>query len=145
MMTALLDPAKGQNDHINISRSLIHDQSEQKNCVGPETLRIVPTTSSLLVRHATGPGLMTKIALLVIMTGKEHCSPKYPASLLTHCWWETLKGVHRQQCRPRSDAAYCGIWSGSSLFANCNFCLEPNKPKKLHLIPLKKQMDSSSI
>ena len=45
---------------------------------------------------------------------------------LTHCSWETPKRVSGKQCRPRSDAAECGIWSGSSLFANTSaiFLLE---------------------
>ena len=39
-------------------------------------------------------------------------------------WWltyfslETLKRVIGKQCRPRSDAAECSIWSGSQLFTN---------------------------
>ena len=37
---------------------------------------------------------------------------------LTHCSLETSKRVIGKQCRPRSDAAECGIWSGSPLFAN---------------------------
>ena len=37
---------------------------------------------------------------------------------LTHCSQETRKRVIGKQCRPRSDAAECGIWSGSPLFAN---------------------------
>ena len=47
-----------------------------------------------------------------------------------------LKGYIGKQCRPSSDVALCGVWSGSPLFANSNFCLEPNKPKTLHPIPL---------
>ena len=38
--------------------------------------------------------------------------------LLTHCCLETPKRVIGKQCRPRSDAPECGIWSGSPLFAN---------------------------
>ena len=37
---------------------------------------------------------------------------------LTHCSRETRKRVIGKQCRPRSDAAECGICSGSPLFAN---------------------------
>ena len=37
---------------------------------------------------------------------------------LTHCSRETSKRVIGKQCRPRSDAAERGVWSGSSLFAN---------------------------
>ena len=37
---------------------------------------------------------------------------------LTHCSLETSKRVIDKQCRHRSDAAFCGVWSGSSLFAN---------------------------
>ena len=39
--------------------------------------------------------------------------------LLTHCSRETRKTVIGKQCRPRSDAAECSVWSGSPLFANC--------------------------
>ena len=35
---------------------------------------------------------------------------------LTHWCWETPKRIISKQCRPRSDAAICGVWSGSSLF-----------------------------
>ena len=51
---------------------------------------------------------------------------------LTHCCRVNLKGEHKQTKQAR-----CSIWSGSQLFANSKFCLEPNKTKKLHLIPLK--------
>ena len=37
---------------------------------------------------------------------------------LTHCSRETRKRVIGKQCRPRSDAAERGVWSGSPLFAN---------------------------
>ena len=37
---------------------------------------------------------------------------------LTHCSWETRKRVIGKQCRPRSDAAEHGVFSGSPLFAN---------------------------
>ena len=37
---------------------------------------------------------------------------------LTHCSRETRKRVLGKQCRPRSDAAERGVWSGSPLFAN---------------------------
>ena len=37
---------------------------------------------------------------------------------LTHCSQETRKRVIGKQWRPRSDAAECGICSGSPLFAN---------------------------
>ena len=36
---------------------------------------------------------------------------------ITHCSRETRKRVLGKQCRPRSDGAECGIWSGSPLFA----------------------------
>ena len=39
-------------------------------------------------------------------------------SLVSH-FWDIGK-----QCRPRSDAAECGVWSGSSLFANRNIYLK---------------------
>ena len=37
---------------------------------------------------------------------------------LTHCSRETPKRVTGKQCRPRSDAAERGVWSGSPLFAS---------------------------
>ena len=40
------------------------------------------------------------------------------AEELTHCSRETRKRVLGKQCRPRSDAAERGVWSGSPLFAN---------------------------
>ena len=39
-------------------------------------------------------------------------------SKLTHFSRETRKRVTGKRCRPRSDAAERGVWSGSSLFAN---------------------------
>ena len=36
----------------------------------------------------------------------------------THCSVKTPKKITGKQWRPRSDAAECGIWSGSPLFAN---------------------------
>ena len=42
---------------------------------------------------------------------------------LTHCSLETPKSVFSKQCKPRSDAAECGIWSGSPLFANSSTIL----------------------
>ena len=38
--------------------------------------------------------------------------------LITHCSQETCKRVNGKQCKARSDAAECSIWSGSPLFAN---------------------------
>ena len=38
--------------------------------------------------------------------------------LLTHCGLETPKRVTGKQCRPRSEAAERGIWSGSLMLAN---------------------------
>ena len=35
----------------------------------------------------------------------------------THCSRETRKSVFGKHCRPRSDAAFCGVWSGSELYA----------------------------
>ena len=37
---------------------------------------------------------------------------------LALCSLETPKRVIGKQCRPRSDATECGIWSGSPMFAN---------------------------
>ena len=37
---------------------------------------------------------------------------------LTHCSRETHEKVIGKQCRPRSDTAERGVWSGSPLFAN---------------------------
>ena len=46
-------------------------------------------------------------------------SPRTSSILfLTHCSLETPKRVIGKQCRPRSDAAECGVWSASALFAN---------------------------
>ena len=38
--------------------------------------------------------------------------------LLADCWLEPAKRDICKQCRPRSDAAERGVWSGSPLFAN---------------------------
>ena len=50
----------------------------------------------------------------------NHNLQSYPTVLcseLTRFSRETPKRVTGKQCRPRSDAAECGIWSGSTLFA----------------------------
>ena len=62
--------------------------------------------------------------LFEIMTWNgTYCKKKNMTALdkilfLTHCSLETPKRVIDKQCRPRSDAAECGIWSRSPLFAN---------------------------
>ena len=38
--------------------------------------------------------------------------------ILNHFSLETHKRVIGKQCRPRSDATKCNIWSGSPLFEN---------------------------
>ena len=57
-------------------------------------------------------------------------------AILIHWRLKTPKGVTGKQCRPRSDATECGIWSGSPLFANSstiilrNICIIlPDIPK----------------
>ena len=57
-------------------------------------------------------------------------------SLASHFW---DKG---KQCRPRSDAAECSVWSGSTLFAYRNFYLKWNENEKVHRTPLNLEMDS---
>ena len=47
-----------------------------------------------------------------------------------------------KRCRPRSDAAERGVWSGSSLFANKNINSKLNKNG--HQAPQKLEMDSSN-
>ena len=64
--------------------------------------------------------------------------------LQTHWGLETPKRVTGKQCRPRSDAAECGVWSGSPLFANINhFSLGIST--SYNLTYLKSKMDSSNI
>ena len=41
--------------------------------------------------------------------------------------------------------AECGVWSGSSLFANRNIYSKQNKNEKVHQTHLKLEMDSSNI
>ena len=41
---------------------------------------------------------------------------KFEQAQLTTCWC-VYYWMNGKQCRYRSDAAYCGIWSGSTLFA----------------------------
>ena len=65
--------------------------------------------------------------------------------VLTHCSRETLKRVISKQCRPRSDAAECGVWSRSSLFANTSAILSPVISNSHSLTYLKLKLDSSSI
>ena len=49
--------------------------------------------------------------------------------------------VISKQCRPRSDTTWCGIWSGSTMFANRIFHRKQSKTDKINLTPLKWQMD----
>ena len=48
-------------------------------------------------------------------------------------------GYIGKQCRPSADQTPHDAVSDQDLhcFGNSNFCLEPNKPKTLHLISLK--------
>ena len=54
-----------------------------------------------------------------------------------------LLGTLCKQCRPSSNAAKCGVQSGSTLLAYRNFCAKYNKSKTSHQKPLKLQMDFS--
>ena len=49
---------------------------------------------------------------------KKKKTNKLIANQLTHCSLETPKRVIGKQCSPWSDAAKCGIWSGSPLSVN---------------------------
>ena len=53
---------------------------------------------------------MVRFLTLQLLCSERRC--------LTHCSRETRKRVIGKQCRPRSDAAKRGVWSGSLLFAN---------------------------
>ena len=46
---------------------------------------------------------------------------KETADSLTHIRLESHFWDIEKQCRPRSDTAERGVWSGSALFANINF------------------------
>ena len=61
-----------------------------------------------------------------------------------HCSLETPKRVIGKQCISRSDAAECGIWSGSPLFANSStiFLLEYLNHRVTYL---KSKLEYSSI
>ena len=75
----------------------------------------------LLLEKNKGLGVPLKLFLFIILVIILHgylTSTAYWHFLLTHCSQETPKRVIGKQCRPRSDAAECGIWSGYSLFAN---------------------------
>ena len=65
------------------------------------------------------------------------------ASWLTHCNRETPKRVFGKQWRPRSDAAECGVWSGSPLFANSS-TIFLRKSKSHSLTYLKSKLESSN-
>ena len=54
-----------------------------------------------------------------------------------------LLGTLCKQCRPSSNAAKCGVQSGSTLLAYRNFYAKYNKSKTSHQKPLKLQMDLS--
>ena len=47
--------------------------------------------------------------------GHKYCHYNERLLYLTHCCRETLKGYIGKQCRPKSDAAQCSVWSGSPL------------------------------
>ena len=59
-------------------------------------------------------------------------------SLASHVW------DIGKQCRPRSDAAERGVWSGSTLFTHRNFYQKYIKMKKVQQTRLKWKMDSSN-
>ena len=49
-----------------------------------------------------------------------------------------------KQCRSRSDAAFCSVWFGSTLFAYRNLYSKLNQNEKVHQKPLKFEMHSSN-
>ena len=67
--------------------------------------------------NANADDRVTTIALLVLRTGELKSIDIFLVSPLNHWRLETPKRVTGKQCRPRSDAAFCGVWSGSPLFA----------------------------
>ena len=60
--------------------------------------------------------------LTILVLNFEESLFYYASMCLKWCW------MSDKQCRPRSDAAFCGIWSGSTLFAKpvgpntCGYC-----------------------
>ena len=70
---------------------------------------------------------------------KKNNKKKY----LTHLSLASHKRDIGRQCRPRSDAAECGVWSGSTLFAlNSEISLKYGN-NKTNQIPLLLEMDCS--
>ena len=63
----------------------------------------------------------------------------------THCSLETPKRVVGKLCRPRSDAAEGGIWSGFPLFANSSTIFSLGISKSHSLTYLKSKLESSNI
>ena len=62
---------------------------------------------------------------------------------LTHLRLETHKRDNYKQCRTRSDAAKCGVWSGSTLFAFNTWISIKHGNIKTTQTPLLLQMDLS--
>ena len=59
-----------------------------------------------------------KVIFLVKLPDKYISKVFSQRLILTHCSLETSKRVIGKQCKPKSDATECGIWSVSPLFAN---------------------------
>ena len=59
-------------------------------------------------------------------------------NLLTHLSLASHKGDTDKQCRPRSDAPECGVWSGATLFAlNSEISMKYDNNKNQPDIPYK--------
>ena len=58
------------------------------------------------------PKIFRHLNLLPCFSWKLNSSSLLPINVTENCW---IIGIAKQ-CRPRSDAAFCSIWSGSTLF-----------------------------
>ena len=85
--------------------------SEKKNMFW-SLIRIANMALLMCIHNLCFCGEMRKIAN----------NPKY---------WDRIHWDQSKQCRPRSDAAFCGIWSGSTLFAQVS---KSSVPILRHLI-----------
>ena len=90
------------------------------------------TVPLVRLEHAN-PGLKSNTLPL------SHPAPSY----LTHTSLASFLWVIGKQCKPRPDAAECGIWSGSPMFAYRMFYQNLNKNENYDPTTLKTEMDWS--
>ena len=92
---------------------------------------------------STPIGFLFIRALTAASTYSRKCDIAFTTcsqALFNHISIATHFGDKGKQCRPRSDAGECGVWSRCTLFAYRIFYLQNSKNENVHQTPLKLEM-----